>query len=250
MRLHPGNGIWEIFLPGVPLGARYKYEIIGRDGGLLALKTDPVAFAFEPDEPRTASVVADLNGFTWGDAEWMDERKRRNALHRPMSVYEVHLGSWRRAEPGTLPELPGARRAARRLRERDGLHPRGAHADHRASLLRLLGLPDHRLLRADPPLRHARRLHGVRGHAPPARHRRDPGLGARALPQGRPRARLLRRHPPLRARRSEPARPPRLGHPRVQLRPPRGRATSSSPTRCSGSSATTSTACAWTRSRR
>jgi len=103
MRLHPGNGIWEIFVPGVPLGARYKYEIIGRDGGLLALKTDPVAFAFEADEPRTAAAVADLNGFTWGDAEWMDERKRRNALHRPMSVYEVHLGSWRRSEPGTLP---------------------------------------------------------------------------------------------------------------------------------------------------
>ena len=103
MRLHPGNGIWEIFVPGVPLGARYKYEILGRDGGLLALKTDPVAFAFEPDEPRTAAAVADLNGFAWGDAEWMDERKRRNALHRPMSVYEVHLGSWRRSEPGTLP---------------------------------------------------------------------------------------------------------------------------------------------------
>ncbi len=103
MRLHPGNGLWELFVPGVTLGARYKYEIIGRDGGLLALKTDPVAFAFEPDEPRTASAVTDLNAFTWGDAEWMDERKRRNALHRPMSVYEVHLGSWRRPEAETLP---------------------------------------------------------------------------------------------------------------------------------------------------
>jgi 1,4-alpha-glucan branching enzyme len=87
----------------VTLGARYKYEIIGRDGGLLALKTDPVAFAFEPDEPRTASAVTDLNAYTWGDAEWMDERKRRNALHRPMSVYEMHLGSWRRPEGGALP---------------------------------------------------------------------------------------------------------------------------------------------------
>ena len=103
MRLHPGNGLWELFVPGVTLGARYKYEIIGRDGGLLALKTDPVAFAFEPDEPRTASAVTDLNTYTWGDAEWMDERKRRNALHRPMSVYEMHLGSWRRPEGGALP---------------------------------------------------------------------------------------------------------------------------------------------------
>ena len=111
MRLHPGNGIWEIFLPGVALGARYKYEILGRDGGLLALKTDPVAFGFEAEEPRTASAVTELNGFAWGDAEWMDDRKRWNGLHRPMAIYEVHLGSWRRPDGRT----PGYREIAAEL---------------------------------------------------------------------------------------------------------------------------------------
>jgi len=65
MRLHPGNGIWELFLPGVTDGARYKFEIRARSGAPLALKTDPYAFGFEPDEPRTASVVERLEGYEW-----------------------------------------------------------------------------------------------------------------------------------------------------------------------------------------
>jgi 1,4-alpha-glucan branching enzyme len=97
MRLHPGNGIWELFLPGVPEGARYKFEIVSRSGAPLALKSDPYAFGFEPDEPRTASVVERLDGFAWGDGAWLAERGRRQALDAPMSAYEVHLGSWRRA---------------------------------------------------------------------------------------------------------------------------------------------------------
>ena len=96
LRLHPGNGIWELFLPGVPEGARYKFEIVSRSGAPLALKSDPYAFGFEPDEPRTASVVERLDGFAWGDGAWLAERGRRQALDAPMSVYEVHLGSWRR----------------------------------------------------------------------------------------------------------------------------------------------------------
>src|SRR5215468_2998690 len=95
MRLHPGNGIWELFLPGVTDGARYKFEIRARSGAPLALKTDPYAFGFEPDEPRTASVVARLDGYQWSDDAWLAERGRRQALDAPVSVYEVHLGSWR-----------------------------------------------------------------------------------------------------------------------------------------------------------
>jgi 1,4-alpha-glucan branching enzyme len=97
MRLHPGNGIWELFIPGVSQGARYKFEILARSGEPLALKSDPYATAFEPDTPRTASVVYDLGGYAWGDGAWMAERERRNALDGPMAVYEVHPGSWRRA---------------------------------------------------------------------------------------------------------------------------------------------------------
>jgi len=96
MRLHPGNGIWELFLPGVRAGARYKYEILGPGGDLLALKADPLAFAFEPGGERTAAEVYDLDGYSWGDQSWMTERVRRQSLGVPVSIYEVHLGSWRR----------------------------------------------------------------------------------------------------------------------------------------------------------
>ena len=96
MRRHPGAGIWELFVPGLGEGSRYKFEILGQDGTLLALKADPFAFEFEVEEPRTASVVASLDGYPWGDGAWTAERARRNALDAPISIYEVHLGSWRR----------------------------------------------------------------------------------------------------------------------------------------------------------
>ncbi len=96
MRLHPGNGVWELFIPGVGEGAHYKFEILSRSGVPIALKSDPYASAFEPETPRTASVRYDLGGYAWGDHDWMAERKRRNDLGSPLSVYELHLGSWRR----------------------------------------------------------------------------------------------------------------------------------------------------------
>jgi 1,4-alpha-glucan branching enzyme len=96
MRLHPGNGIWELFIPGLGEGERYKLDIRARSGEPLALKTDPFAFAFEPDPRGGASVVARLDGYAWGDAEWMAARRQRHALDRPLAIYEVHLGSWMR----------------------------------------------------------------------------------------------------------------------------------------------------------
>ena len=66
MRCHPGNGIWDIFIPGLAEGDRYKFEILSRSGELLALKADPYAFAFELETPRTASVVCTLEGYEWG----------------------------------------------------------------------------------------------------------------------------------------------------------------------------------------
>jgi 1,4-alpha-glucan branching enzyme len=110
MRLHPGNGIWELFLPNVGSDARYKFEILARSGVPLAHKSDPYAVAFEPDHPRTASAVYDLAGYSWGDGEWMSQRPQRQSLAGPISVYEVHLGSWKRVpEEGhrflTYPEL-------------------------------------------------------------------------------------------------------------------------------------------------
>jgi 1,4-alpha-glucan branching enzyme len=96
MRLHPANGIWEIFVPGLAEGERYKFEIRGHSAEPLALKSDPYAFAFEAETPRTASVVAELDEFRWGDEAWRDARARCDLLREPLSIYEVHLGSWRR----------------------------------------------------------------------------------------------------------------------------------------------------------
>jgi 1,4-alpha-glucan branching enzyme len=96
MRRHPANGIWEIFVPGLAEGDRYKFEIRGPSVQPLALKSDPYALAFEAETPRTASVVASLDDFRWSDEAWLAARARRHPLHEPLSIYEVHLGSWRR----------------------------------------------------------------------------------------------------------------------------------------------------------
>src|SRR6202789_4206927 len=88
------SGIWEGFVPGVSAGAVYKYHIVSRHAGYTVNKADPFAFYAELP-PRTASVVWDIS-YEWGDDEWMKTRARANALDAPMSIYEVHLGSWRR----------------------------------------------------------------------------------------------------------------------------------------------------------
>ncbi|SFA75306.1 1,4-alpha-glucan branching enzyme [Poseidonocella pacifica] len=99
MRRRGATGIWEIFLPGVLEGAAYKYEIIGKDGVLQPLKADPVGFGSQ-HPPANASVVRDLRGYGWDDGQWMSEREARQARTSAISVYEVHLGSWRRKEGG------------------------------------------------------------------------------------------------------------------------------------------------------
>jgi 1,4-alpha-glucan branching enzyme len=90
---HDGTGIWEGFIPGVGHGALYKYHIVSRDHH-EADKGDPFAFSWETP-PRTSSVVWDLS-YNWHDGEWMKDRHTRNSLRSPFSVYELHLGSWRR----------------------------------------------------------------------------------------------------------------------------------------------------------
>jgi 1,4-alpha-glucan branching enzyme len=110
MRLHPGSGVWEIFIPEVEAGAYYKYEILPQAGGPM-LKSDPVGFGTEL-RPGTASVVEDRAGYTWGDGDWMEARERRNPYTSPLSIYEVHLGSWMRDAEG---EMLGYRGLADRL---------------------------------------------------------------------------------------------------------------------------------------
>ncbi len=93
MRLRGSVGVWELFVPGAGPGTRYKYEIIGPGGNVLPQKADPVARAAEA-APATASIVARSEPFAWTDADWQATRAERQGLDSPISVYEVHPGSW------------------------------------------------------------------------------------------------------------------------------------------------------------
>jgi len=90
------TGVWEIFLPDIAEGALYKYEIAPEHGKPF-LKADPMAFGAQ-HPPETSSVVRDITGYGWDDDEWMTSRKAAQQRDRPISIYEVHLGSWRRTE--------------------------------------------------------------------------------------------------------------------------------------------------------
>ena len=101
MRQLGNSGVFELFVPGVAAGALYKFEIRTREG-LIRVKTDPYARALELP-PGTASRVVQ-SSYAWGDREWMSARPRRDVRHEPMSIYEVHLGSWaRHPEEGHRP---------------------------------------------------------------------------------------------------------------------------------------------------
>jgi len=88
------SGIWEGFIPGIGQGSTYKYRILSNHRGYQVDKADPFAF-YSETPPKTASIVWSLD-YSWSDREWMEKRRRRNSLDAPMSIYEVHLGSWMR----------------------------------------------------------------------------------------------------------------------------------------------------------
>ncbi|PYI61492.1 MAG: 1,4-alpha-glucan branching enzyme [Verrucomicrobia bacterium] len=99
MRKLIGSGVWELFLPGIKQGAHYKFEIRTQTGAVL-LKSDPFAF-FNQHGKSTASMVYDLERYIWDDSAWLEARRKKNWPQSPISIYEVHLGSWRRkAEEG------------------------------------------------------------------------------------------------------------------------------------------------------
>jgi 1,4-alpha-glucan branching enzyme len=97
MRPRGATGLWELFVPGLAQGDLYKYEIKTRYKGYMVTKADPYAF-FSELRPRTGSVVWDLSRYEWRDGEWMENRKAHQNLQSPMAIYEVHPGSWKRAE--------------------------------------------------------------------------------------------------------------------------------------------------------
>ncbi|MBP0013338.1 MAG: 1,4-alpha-glucan branching enzyme [Roseofilum sp. SBFL] len=99
-----GNGVWELFIPDLGVNTLYKYEIKNPHGHIYE-KSDPYGFQQEV-RPKTSSIVTDLDDYTWGDSDWMEERRNTDPLNKPVSVYELHLGSWLHAsseEPAKLP---------------------------------------------------------------------------------------------------------------------------------------------------
>jgi len=106
MRVRGGTGVWELFIPELPAGTLYKFEIRNRQHGTVHLKADPYGRQFE-HRPATAAVVAgDDEEYLWGDGDWLAERAARDWMHSPMSIYEVHLGSWQRDEHGGFLDYP------------------------------------------------------------------------------------------------------------------------------------------------
>ncbi|MEM7332438.1 MAG: 1,4-alpha-glucan branching protein GlgB [Chloroflexota bacterium] len=94
MRFHPGVGVWELFVPELQQGELYKFEIKTNYKNYTVVKSDPVGF-FGEMRPKTASIVWDIETYQWQDQEWMNGRKSKHANDQPISVYEVHLGSWK-----------------------------------------------------------------------------------------------------------------------------------------------------------
>ena len=213
----------------------------------LGLKSDPYGFAAEL-RPKTASVVCNIDRYEWKDSAWLEARAARDWLHSPMSIYEVHLGSWRRkADEGnrwlTYRELadeliPYVKQMGYTHIELMPImeHPFDASWGYQTvgyfAVTSRFGTPADFMYFVD-------RCHqeglGV-----------IPRLDARAFPARRARPRIFRRHASLRARRPAQRRASRLGHAGLQLRPQRGAEFLCSRTRSSGSTNITLTACAWT----
>jgi 1,4-alpha-glucan branching enzyme len=95
MRGRATSGIWEIFVPTLKDGEVYKFEILSRIGNQVGLKSDPYGFSGEV-RPKNASIVRSIDGYEWKDKTWIDARTTRDWLHSPLSIYELHAGSWRR----------------------------------------------------------------------------------------------------------------------------------------------------------
>ncbi len=99
MRHHADSGLWELFMPAVREGALYKYEIKTHYNGYMVTKTDPVGF-YRELRPKSSAIVWDIDTYEWQDQDWVENRATYQSLDKPMSVYEAHLGSWRRKGEG------------------------------------------------------------------------------------------------------------------------------------------------------
>ena len=101
MRVRGGSGVWELFLPEILAGEVYKFEIRSRQSTESFEKTDPYGQQFE-HRPKTASVITGQSPYTWKDEDWIHQRSESPWAHKPMSIYEVHLGSWQQDDQGNF----------------------------------------------------------------------------------------------------------------------------------------------------
>lgn len=99
MTVHDHSGVWELFIPDLPEGAVYKYEIRSRISGEILLKTDPYANIYEL-RPNNAALIPAEQKYNWNDDDWMTRRKGWDWLHAPLNIYELHVGSWKRHPDG------------------------------------------------------------------------------------------------------------------------------------------------------
>ncbi|HKJ09595.1 MAG TPA: 1,4-alpha-glucan branching enzyme, partial [Gammaproteobacteria bacterium] len=99
LRVRGGSGVWELFIPGLGADTLYKYEVRNRQHGTIHVKADPYARRFEL-RPGTACLVPADTAYPWQDQAWLEQRRNHDWQHRPLSIYEVHLGSWQRTEDG------------------------------------------------------------------------------------------------------------------------------------------------------
>ncbi len=136
MRMPGASGIWELFIPGLQEGALYKFELYSRFNRYRQQKSDPFAFFCEK-RPKSANIVYSFsNKYSWQDAEWMDRRKKTKWLEQPISIYEVHLGSWMR-----MPEENNRFLTYHELAERLIPHVKGLGCTH----IELLPISEHPL---------------------------------------------------------------------------------------------------------
>ena len=215
MRALGSSGVWELFVPDVGDGCRYKFQILGADGEWRS-KADPMAFRTEVP-PATASVVYTSALQLAGRASGCSAGPATAWHAAPMSIYEVHLGSWRLGLGyRSWPTNSSSTCSSCGFTHVEFLPV----AEHPVRWL--LGLSGVVVLRPVRPFRRPGRAALPDRRAAPGGHRRPRRLGARALPQGRMGAGPFRRHAAVRARRPAPRRAAGLGHLRLQLRPQRG----------------------------
>ncbi len=121
MRPRGSSGIWEIFIPNLTEWDIYKYELTDKSGRLLPLKADPFAFVQEV-RPKAGSLVYDINSYKWHDEDWLKSRKEKNDRTSPISIYEVHLGSWKRKNGRWLTYLEMAEELPKYVKEMGFTH--------------------------------------------------------------------------------------------------------------------------------